>query len=284
MEPPEPTQSGGPSAANLNAIVDFLSLRRAWLVTAYLVILALNLAGFAVWGPSIFPEAINYAVTGPANLDFAWSRGEYWILFACVVGFFVLQAVFLWGGGRVQLAGTPVRMRKLLLSLLIISSLMVLLTVLLLLSFAEMVDRSSSAEVGRRISIDPLFTWFGVATLIVSWALWLVVGWLAVRHVDHPTALRRLVAVLLAGSWIEFSIALPIEIATRPRTKECPCASGSWLTLMLCIPVLVWSIGPALYLLYRREQRLAKIDRRHPLKVLLQKSKRAATRQPRSSR
>ena len=284
MESREPTHSGGSSAFNLHAIVDFLSLRRAWLVTAYLVILALSLAGFAIWGPAIFPEAINYAVTAPASLDLGWNRAEYWILFSCVVGFFVLQAVFLWGGGRVQLAGTPVRMRKLLLSLLIISGLMVLLTILLLLSFAEMVDRSQSAEIGRRISISPLFTRFGVATLIVSWALWLVVGWLAVRHVDHPTALRRLIAVLLAGSWIEFSIALPIEIATRPRTKECPCESGSWWTLMLCIPVLVWSIGPALYLLYRREQRLAQIDRRHPLKVLLQKSKRATTHQPRPSR
>src|SRR5262249_13917114 len=76
---------------------------------------------------------------------------------------------------------------------------------------------------------------------------------------------------LLTGSWIEFSLALPLYINARDRS-DCPCAEGSFLTLICCVPVLFWSIGPALYIVYLRERQLSQEAPERPLGILIRKS------------
>ena len=252
--------------------LEILARHRGWLVAGYLLAVAMCIAGVFIFGIAIFGEAVHYA-TSPEDVEPVDSAVGLWTTMMWIVGWVVLQAVFLWGGGRIQLAGEPVRGRRIAVSLVIMAALMVVLTATMLLPLAEMVDRFLSAEPARRIDLSRALTsWPGLVAAMVSWVLWLVLGWQAVRGTDHVTALSRLIGVLLAGSWIEFSVALPIELATRPRTKECPCASGSWLTLVICIPLLLWAVGPALYLLYRRERHLTEGNRRHALKILLRKS------------
>jgi hypothetical protein len=261
---------------DFDPVVDLLARHRGWLVAAYLLILALCIGAVLAFNVSVFPEMVDQMVSPATDfVDRPSSEYRWTILLPSVLGFFILQALFLWGGGRVQLTGATVRLRKLLLSLVIMAALMVLVSAGILVSLVEMVERFDSGDPTRWAAATVFSARYWLSLLIVSWSAWLLVGWLAVRRVDHRTGLSRLIAVVLTGSWIEFSIALPIELATRPRTKDCPCASGSWLTLLICIPLLVWSIGPALYLLYRREQRLTQADRRHPFKVLLRKSRRA---------
>jgi hypothetical protein len=102
--------------------------------------------------------------------------------------------------------------------------------------------------------------------------LWLALAWVLTRS-DPRTWLARLTAVLFTGSWVEFALVLPIEWGTRARTKDCPCVSGSWTTLVLCVPILIWIIGPALYVLYRREAARASADPDRPTRVLLGKTR-----------
>jgi len=104
---------------------------------------------------------------------------------------------------------------------------------------------------------------------------WLGAGWVLARGVPRETALGRMIALVLAGSWIEFMVALPVELVTRDRTKDCPCASGSWVALVCAGPLLLWSIGPGIFLLYRYEWQRTQEDPLHARRVLQRKSHRA---------
>lgn len=125
----------------------------------------------------------------------------------------------------------------------------------------------------------PLFEWLFVQRLslvwmIVSgWLLWLVLAAIYWFGRDRSRVVQRLVRALLATSWIEFSLALPIDIAARNR-ESCFCAIGSYVTLLVAFPVLIWSVGPALYLLYLRERELSLALPGRARKVLRQKSRR----------
>jgi hypothetical protein len=169
-----------------------------------------------------------------------------------VLAFLALQALFLWGGGRIRLKMRPVRFRKTLVSFIIFAALMLVVTAGMVANF------------------------WG----LTGWSFWLAIGWFALRHVDQPTALSRLITILLAGSWVEFAAALPIQISTRNKTEDCPCATGSWLALMTGVPILVWAIGPGLYLLYLQQSRLEQLEHRHITKILLRKSKSARVGKP----
>jgi hypothetical protein len=149
----------------------------------------------------------------------------------------------------------------------------------LVLSLLEMTDRlggeGSMREVGRVYeTFDPKAV---LTVMLWSWVPWLLIGWRCVRSVDHHTALSRLLTILLAGSWIEFTVALPIDLAIRTRTKQCPCSSGSWFGLLLCVPILLWTVGPAIYLLYLRERRLSEKSPLRARRILAKKSWRVRT-------
>ena len=69
-------------------------------------------------------------------------------------------------------------------------------------------------------------------------------------------------------------LALAVEVAVRPRSDQCPCATGSYLTLIFVVPVMLWSIGPALYFLYLREKNMTLQHPGHARRILARKSKR----------
>jgi hypothetical protein len=110
--------------------------------------------------------------------------------------------------------------------------------------------------------------------MIGVWVIWLIIGFIAFRGLDRMTALSRLVKILLAGSWIEFCVALPVDIAIRRRAADCPCATGSRLALVTCIPVLFWVIGPGLFLLYLRELLISRAKPLRTLRILGRRSRR----------
>lgn len=268
------TETAADDRGFLAEIVDALGRHRGWILSLYLAFLAAWIAIFFILGFLAFPEVFHelLGAGGRWNLrdDFTlWQR------VAVVAGFLALQALFLWGGGRVRLELKPAKIWKLAVSLVIFSTLMSILTAGLVMSLLEMADRLGTVGTvrlaGSPMEDNALLRLAGVL-MMWSWLPWLGVGLLYARNAGHPAVLRRLATTLLAGSWIEFAVALPVDLAIRTRTKECPCASASWITLLFCLPILLWSVGPVLYVLYLRESRLSSERRGHARRILALKS------------
>jgi hypothetical protein len=111
-----------------------------------------------------------------------------------------------------------------------------------------------------------------VLSTTALWVFWVGIGLVGLRNTDQSRGLSRLITCLLAGSWIEFGVALPIELVARDRHQDCPCQSGSWWALLICGPILFWSIGPAIFLLFLRDKAACQRDPRHSRRILLAKS------------
>jgi hypothetical protein len=82
----------------------------------------------------------------------------------------------------------------------------------------------------------------------------------------------------MATSWIEFSLALLLDISARNR-ESCYCAIGSYTTLLVSLPVLIWTIGPALYLLYLRERHFS-LSQPSRVRMILRAKTRRYRQQP----
>ena len=252
------------TAPSLSALADTLARRRR-------LLLALYLTGVCAW----FGGAIALSMPPPNLLTMAAGHpidreNSQVITYVTAAVFVLLQAGFLFGAGRVQL-GARKPTHRLLLTLAIFGVLMSALTFAAGATLVQAVVRLDNDFIDRQGQVP-----FNVFLLILgsSWTLWMLIGWLAARDVDHPTALGRLTVGLLAGSWVEFYAAVLVEMAWRDRAESCPCASGSWIGLMIAGPVLIWALGPGLFLVYLRARRLREADSRAGIRVLRRKTTR----------
>lgn len=265
-----------PAARGILAeILDALRRHRGWVLTLYLLLLLGWFALVIPLGIAVSSEVFHELI-GTGGI---WTLDDFgpWGRVAILAAFLALQAAFIWGGGRIRMDMERAKPWKLAVSVLIFSLFMAVLSTGFILSFLEMTDRLGTVGTVRlthdRMNDNALLRFFGVLVLW-SWIPWLAVGWLCVWKTDHYAGLRRLALTLLAGSWIEFAVALPVDLTLRTRTKECPCAAGSWLALVLCLPILIWSVGPAIYFLYRNERRLSAGRKGHARRILAAKSSR----------
>jgi hypothetical protein len=219
-----------------------------------------------------WPELLANAFSNSGSfIGFIQTRENRAIVNALLAVAFVLtQAAFLWGGGTLRLGASVPKPYRLAISMAIFTTVMSLLTLGLLAAVLESVDRLDTSGRGEPTEFGDVF---GVL-IFASWTLWLPIAWFAMRGVDQPTGLSRLAGVMLAGSWIEVAVALPIELVKRGRHEDCPCSSGSWLALVFAGPLLLWSIGPAVYLLYLRERALDGLRPGHARRLLARKSAR----------
>jgi hypothetical protein len=255
----------------LAALGDAVSRYRTLLTLAYLLFLALLAVAYTFIGSALLDDPF---ISGWTNRLHLLSSGDIVYSFTVVVAFLALQALFLWGGGRIRLESKPTRFRKVGHSLIVFATLMFVVTAGIVESFAEIggevVDVGSLSPFAPAPSSN-IVRFLPILVLIAIWSCWLLIGWFALRHVDNPTALSRLIGILLAGSWIEFSAALPIHIGTRRPDDNCPCISLSWLAVIAGAPIIVWAIGPGLYLLYLQQKHIEQRDHRHATKILLRK-------------
>jgi hypothetical protein len=255
-------------ASALRELLDWLCQSRTRLVIIYLALLA-------IWIGLILHNTGALAVT-QLNASVEIEDASIFKSLLVIVGFFVLQAAFLFGGGKIRIQPGPARWYRKFLSLVIFAALMALLCFAFGLTYFQLTGRMPTGN--RDTTVGDVLTsnvfWISTGTL---WLVWFVIGMVAIRNTQQANGLSRLIAFLLAGSWIEFAVALPVEFVTRPRDRECPCQSGSWLGLIICFPILMWSIGPGLYLLLVREKKLCRQDPGHSRRVLLAKSVRGKT-------
>jgi len=237
--------------------------------------LSVSLWGVNAWTPYGFVEYSALLIATGLNLDMTGYTGDTpshgfaltLLRLAIIAGFCVLQALFLFGGGKMRVQPGVVRWYRMTVSVIIFALIMVVICIGFWACYMELANRSLLSEVSSTI----------VEGTTATWLFWIAIGMIAIRKTDQPTGLSRLVMCLLAGSWIEFAVALPIYLGSREN--DCPCASGSWLALILSGPLLLWSIGPGIFLLFLREKMACQSDVRHSKNVLLQKTTRSAKNQ-----
>ena len=270
------TASDTPPAADdpgpFGVLIEQLTRHRLALLVAYITVFA----GFSALLVTLGLDAgitLCHAAFGFLRGDpDPWSiidsdLGSDWEFSALFIGgFCLLQAGFLWGGGRISIGRTRPKWYRYILSTVIIATLVALLALAAALLIGQYAVTKALLDYDDNIGI--------IALVVVpgAWLIWFVIAIVLFRRHGHFGGLARLSAALVAGSWVEFALALPIDIATRASHERCLCASGTWLGLLVIIPVMIWSFGPALYLLYLAEKARVADDPMHARRILRAKS------------
>jgi len=262
-------------AAPIGALLAWLASQWRALAAAYVLLVILwTLAASALHTDSwllLFDSLFSH------SLDQSSDSSNFALDVIEVIGFVALQLAFISGAGRITVRGEPPPPWKMALSIAIFAAAIGFITWGTLAACLQLVDRLDSSS--GRAGIHMLYSTESIGPAIVGgcWLFWLGVGWTLARGTSRETALGRMTAIVFAGSWVEFAVALPVELVTRDRTKDCPCASGSWVALMSSGPLLLWAIGPAVFLLYRYEWNRTLDDPSHARRVLQRKTRRLRT-------
>jgi hypothetical protein len=209
-----------------------------------------------------------------SQVDSVWQR------VLAVGGYILAQALFVWGGGKVRVTRSPVQLRRVLVSILLFSIFLSLLCLGMFMSFCEFAGcmGGSYAAISPGTLDDINHTWMHPGwVILIGWGFWLAVsiGYLFTRsgrNETHHSYLSKMTGILLVGSWIEFLVALPIDLALRPQAKGCVCSTGSWVAILIALPTLFWAIGPGLILLYLRDSAQEKADPGRSRRILVKKT------------
>jgi len=89
--------------------------------------------------------------------------------------------------------------------------------------------------------------------MLAVWIVWVLIFAVYWRQGDRYTQLGRMIRALVAGSFLEAFVAVPVHVAVR-RPNECYCSRGTYTTLVCAGTVLFWAFGPGIVLLYAREK------------------------------
>lgn len=171
----------------------------------------------------------------------------------------LLQAFFLFGGGRID--RTRGSVKKSLVAVALFALGMCILARGAVLVLADFSNASAHLE------------WFSAAlerTTLAVWVLWFIIGLLIALRVDRRHALGILAGALFFGSWAEFVAAVSVQLMIgRVRVVNCACAYGSLMALLLCLPLLIIAMGPALVLLLIHEHELLSLSERFAAKTVM---------------
>ena len=88
--------------------------------------------------------------------------------------------------------------------------------------------------------------------MLLAWGLWMWVFFVYWRQGDRYTAMGKVIRGLVAGSFLEIFVAVPVHVWAA-RQRECYCCRGTYTTLIFAGAVLLWAFGPGIVLLYKRE-------------------------------
>jgi hypothetical protein len=177
------------------------------------------------------------------------------LVLAVLVG---TQALFLVGAPHLRRARGRHR-RAMWVSLAVGGVVATLLTVGLVFTLLNLVDRWNEAAryAGSVASGGPGPLVLAVPVLL-TWAAWMAVFGLlfAGEWYDWFRGFRRLYATLVAGTWLELLVTIPVDAQVRKRTS-CWCDEGTFFALIIGGSMAVWTFGPGIALLFltRRLQR-----------------------------
>ena len=196
------------------------------------------------------PMGIMYTPLGPPPIAGS-SAGAYATNVAALIGLLLLgQWLFLRPRGpwiaRLATEGKPLK------SAIIVAAAMAMLLTLgvgsLLCEILWSERWSDWMDKGFN-SIWPVL-YFSMLLTWIAWTLIFVAYW---RQGDRYTQLGRMIRALVAGSFLEAFVAVPVHVAIT-RQRECYCSRGTYTTLVCAGTVLFWAFGPGIVLLYAREK------------------------------
>jgi hypothetical protein len=123
-----------------------------------------------------------------------------------------------------------------------------------ILTFGLIATSMSAFDVWNRAtnSIGGHIFWI----VFISWAAWVILFafmWANQRWLSGFTSLYK---ILVAGTWLEILITIPVDVQVRKRTN-CWCGEGTFFALVAGSTIALWSFGPGIVLLFltRRLQR-----------------------------
>lgn len=163
-------------------------------------------------------------------------------LLPVVIGLLVLlglQALFLLGCPQLRWP-RPTRRRHILLSVAAGAAVAALLTFGLLATALNLFNRWSDVT----NALEEHIFW-GIA---IAWIAWFVL-FLFMYLGRWITGFKTLYKTLIAGTWLEILITIPIDIHVRRQTR-CYCGEGTFFALVIGTSMALWSFGPGLVLLF----------------------------------
>ena len=91
--------------------------------------------------------------------------------------------------------------------------------------------------------------------LLSLWGIWLFVFgimWVG----EWIQVWRRMYRLLVAGSWLELLVTIPVDVLIR-RRRNCYCDHGTFFAMVIGLTAILWTFGPGVVLLFlaRRNQR-----------------------------
>ncbi len=109
-------------------------------------------------------------------------------------------------------------------------------------------DNSVRYSTGELTGIPRLLFYMIPLTL---WCFWGVIFCIYWSKSDYNTWLGRVVRGLIAGSVMEFFVAIPIYAKSQ---EGCYCERGSYAGLVFGGTVLLWAFGPGVFILFLKEK------------------------------
>jgi len=93
---------------------------------------------------------------------------------------------------------------------------------------------------------------------LISWLIWSIVFCIYFRKTDYNTWASRTIKALIAASILELIVSIPIFVT---REDDCYCTRGSYASIVFSATVLLWSFGPAVFLLFlKQKKQIEKLD------------------------
>ncbi len=155
-------------------------------------------------------------------------------------------ALFILGAGHKDLC-RPIRRPRLLMPVAAASFMLAVLAGGLTLAFAELLrfdDKQDSTG----------WEWAGWATLLATWIFWGVLLYVYTRNLQRYHAIFQLARLVFAGSVAEMLAAVPSHLIVS-RRPGCLVGIATAIGILSGIYVMIWSFGPAIFLLFLQAAR-----------------------------
>jgi len=190
--------------------------------------------------------ALYVALVAAAIGFYLWLGAEVLAMAIIALIFLGVQGAFLLGMPELRWP-RPTRRKPMWLSIVTGAALAALLT------FGLFATIASAANVWEKLTnaVGAYVFWI----IAAAWMVWLFVFGVIFAS-QWFVGFTKLYKLLVAGTWLELLITIPVDVQVRKRTT-CYCGEGTFFALILSSSVAIWSFGPGLALLFltRRLQR-----------------------------